>query len=276
MPLEVQSELFQRTASLVHKKPGKQPDVKLHPLDTTTPPYSSDGSSSLSSVSESPRSFSASRSRFGKTALKTPRDLQVPKNSHQQLQPNKPLPEAPQPRLSPRDFLNKLLPSPLFGLQPPLSARSAVFLVSLQQMFSSTVDTYLYRRGDGSSQSPRPQQGYVGGDGKFTSDDMLEAQRVPSATTPLALWRKLLIALSILSMLATVVLLIVLVRVDHMGTRRASRWLMAGSGALVLLAALMMFAARRPLAEVLVMAVLGVLICQCVMDDFHALVHVRP
>ena len=55
-----------------------------------------------------------------------------------------------------------------------------------------------------------------------------------------------------------------------MGIRKVSHWLMAGSGTLIVLVALIMFAVRRPLSEVLVMAVLGVLICQCVMVNVHA------
>jgi uncharacterized membrane protein HdeD (DUF308 family) len=72
-----------------------------------------------------------------------------------------------------------------------------------------------------------------------------------------------------MGMVAIMVLLTTLVRVETMGLKHASHWLMAGSGTVTLLAALIMLAARRPLAEILVMAMLGVLVCQCVMDNFH-------
>jgi hypothetical protein len=71
-------------------------------------------------------------------------------------------------------------------------------------------------------------------------------------------------------MVTVVVLLTVFVRVDAMGSSKASHMLMGGSGILILLAALLMLAARRSLGEIMVMGVLAVLICQCVMGDFHS------
>lgn len=242
------------------RKLGKQPEVVLPPLDTTIPPYSGDKSSALSNIAESAgSSFSASRSRLGR---KGPRDLQVPQSAHQQFQPSKPLPDPPQKR-SPRHYINSLLPSPLFGMQPPLSARSAAFLISVQHMLSSTVETYL-RRYDGSMRTPRSHHD------KESSESMLEAQSVPSFSSGLSLWRKLLLSFCIMGTVTILVLAVVFVRVDRMGTGRASHWLMGTSGAIVFLAAGAMFAVQRPLSEILVMVVVGVLICQCVMDDIHS------
>ena len=265
MPLEPQNELFDRTAAILRSKTGKQPAIKLDPLDTTVPSYPSNRSSALSSVAESSRSFSASRTRFGRHSFHTPKELELPSVAHQQLQPNKPLPAAPQPRCSPKRYLQRFLQSPGLLLSPPLSARSAAFLAGVQ----SIVDTYLYHRSHGHTASP-PHNGHVEAKRILTHEDSLEAQRQMSHSAFLPWWRKLIIAVCSIAVLATLVLLIVLVRVDHMGIRKVSHWLMAGSGTLIVLVALIMFAVRRPLSEVLVMAVLGVLICQCVMVNVHA------
>jgi hypothetical protein len=270
MPLEERDTLQERVAKELKKDPGKQRAIKLDRLDTTIPSYhESNRSSALSSISDSARSFSASRLRSGKAFPRTP--LQMPRVAHQQLQPEKPLPERPRPGLSPRERLSQLLPSPLFALQPPLSARSVAFIVSLQHMLSSTVDAYVSHRYSGPPiKSPASKDDPHEGEKQVKDTSALEAQVPKETEERLKWWRKLLIAFCTMSMLTIIVLLIICVRIDHMGVSLATQWLMGGSGAFVVFAAIAMFAARLPLVSILVMAVLGVLICQCVMDHFHA------
>jgi len=254
MPVEDQTELFERTSYLLRKKVGKQPAIRLDPLDTTVPPYPSNRSSALSSIAESSRSFSASRSQ-SRISFRTPRELELPKVAHQQLQPEKPLPHAP--RRSPKEYIRDWWQSP--GL---LSARSAAFLAGVQGI----VETYLNTHGH---ERPTYQTGLIERLGGTMDDNNLEAQKEKTRQLPLALWRKLVTASCVAGMLTVVVLLITLVSVEHLGKGRASHFLMGGSGAIIIFGALAMIATRRPLTEVLIMGVLGVLICQCVMDDFR-------
>lgn len=254
MPVEDQTGVFERTSQLLRKKSGKQPAIRLDPLDTTVPPYPSNRSSALSSIAESSRSFSASRSQ-SRISFRTPRELELPKVAHQQLQPEKPLPHAP--RRSPKEYIRDWWQSP--GL---LSARSAAFLAGVQGI----VEIYLNAHGP---EHPSCQTDGIKRPGGAIDDDNLEAQKEKTQQLPLTLWRKLVTAACVAGMLTVIVLLITLGSVEHLGKERASHFLMAGSGTIILLGALAMFATRRPLTEVLIMGVLGVLICQCVMDDFR-------
>ena len=136
-------------------------------------------------------------------------------------------------------------------------------------MLNTTMETYLYHRYDEPIQSG-PVDTYP--TDKIINDAMLEAQKGAAEPSRLSWWRIAIIGLGVSFMIGILVAMIILVRVDdsHMAMGQASHWLMGGSGGIILLAALTMFAAKRPLAEILVLAMLGVLICQCVMDDFHA------
>jgi hypothetical protein len=158
-------------------------------------------------------------------------------------------------------------------MQPPLSARSAAFIVNLQETFLNTVDTYLYRRYDGSSRSPPHQQDWARPN---LSGNSLEAQSMninalsPNIVSRLGLLRVTTMVVCALLMVTVLSLMIVFAQPGRMGMKNAAHVLMGGSAILVLLAAALMFAARRSLGEILVMAMLAVLICQCVMGDFHA------
>ncbi|KIW01579.1 uncharacterized protein PV09_07053 [Verruconis gallopava] len=267
MPDQDRSELEQNTARLIRQARNKQPEVVLDRLDTSVPASSDNRESSLGGYQHSPRSFS-SRHRTGRT----PVALELPSFKPQQLQPHKTLPIPPQPRRSPRQYIEDLIYSPRFGLRSPLSARSAAFLISLQHTFKSAVE--LCRR-----QNPQDRIAPNGVE-KGPTDSGIEARQLEAqiaadlkrkkSTRKFEPWRLILIVSCVMAILAVVILSIVLIQVDRMGSKRASHWLMAASGSLVVLTAILMFAARRPAVEILTMALLGVLLCQCVMGDFYA------
>lgn len=255
-----------QTGSPQLKAVEKPPIVRLTPLDTSVT-RNNGPNSAYSANATSPQSLSASRAKRGGF---TPLSLKVPPLPQQQ-QVKKPLPPSPRRSRSPRDYLNKLLTSPRFLAAPPLSARSAEFLFTLQQSlhrtFDSAVDTYLHRRFSHSAKSPPCQRS---GLNDSISEYSLESQD-EEVRPRMNIQQKLIIGTCLAFIVVLFISMAIFTSGNHMtGPRHAQHFIMGGTGGIVVFAAVIMMATRRSIMEIFTMAMVAILICQCVMHDFDS------
>jgi hypothetical protein len=127
---------------------------------------------------------------------------------------------------------------------PPLSARSAAFLVTLRQTFLSAVDAYAHR---------------------------LEEQGGIKRKLPLSRRHKIIATIFGILLVTSLVLTIYFTSGHRiLQPRTTQHVIMGGSGSVILFAAMLMLALRRSVKEILAMAAVSVTVCQCVMADLNS------
>jgi hypothetical protein len=150
---------------------------------------------------------------------------------------------------------------------PPLSARSAAFLITLRHTLFSAVDAYAHRRLNHQEKPPSYQQTH------FTnskSTACLEEQGDVQRTTPLSLQRKIAVVFFGALMAISIILTVFLASNYRTQPRTAQHIIMGGNGSIIMFAAMLMLAAKRSIKEILMMAALSVAVCQCVMADLNS------
>jgi hypothetical protein len=151
---------------------------------------------------------------------------------------------------------------------PPLSARSAAFLITLRQTFLSAVDAYAHRRFNHSEKSPPCQRTHFS-DSKSAND--FEGQHDMKRKPPITPRRKLVAAIfGTLSMTSLVLTIFFTSGHRILQPRTTQHIIMGGSGSVIVFAAMLMLVLRRSIKEILAMAAVSVTVCQCVMADFNS------
>jgi hypothetical protein len=151
---------------------------------------------------------------------------------------------------------------------PPLSARSASFVLAMQQcskLFSSVLESYLHQPSRPASTSP-PCQKMV-----FGSDTCYPTQ-VPSRAPLSPVRRMIVLVCSVMLVLSVLVPVLLVSRHDLLKSTTGQHLVMGGTGSVIFTSGMIMFAARRSIKEILAMAAVGVTVCQCIMSDINAAV----
>jgi hypothetical protein len=149
--------------------------------------------------------------------------------------------------------------------QPPLSARSASFVLAMQhcsKLFSTVLENYLHNSTRHTSAS---------GSSQTTCFRPIPLLEVNPSYQPLSNTRRAIILISSLLLAISILapaLLLPRLQLDR--SRMGTRLVMGSSSAVMLLSATIMLSARRSAKEILAMAAVGVTICQCVMGNMNS------